>query len=47
MGMQVSYPQYVKLLSLQKKVIKLDNILNKMRQMKPLEELEQMPQWIR
>ena len=45
MDMQVSYPQYVRLVALQKKVIKLDQVLKKMKLMKPIEELEKMPQW--
>lgn len=45
MDMQVSYPQYLRLVALQRKVIKLDQILKRMKTMRPIEELEEMPQW--
>ena len=47
MGMQVSYPQYLRLVQLQEKVVKLDKLLRKLRAVKPIEELEKMPQWER
>ena len=47
MGMQVSYPQYLRLVALQEKVVQLDKLLKKMRQYKTEEELEKIPQWHR
>ena len=47
MGMQVSMPQYLRLVALQEKVIQLDKILRKMKQYKTEEELAQLPQWQR
>ena len=47
MGMQVSYPQYLRLVALQEKVVQLDKLLRKMRQYKTEEELEKIPQWQR
>jgi len=45
MGMQVSMPQYLRLVALQEKVIKLDKILQKMKAYKTEEELANLPQW--
>ena len=42
---QVSYPQYLHLKSLQKKVMKLDKVMDKISEMKSPEELEKTPQW--
>ena len=47
MGMQVSYPQYLRLVALQEKVVQLDKLLKKMRQFKTEEELAKIPQWQR
>ena len=47
MGMQVSYPQYLRLVALQEKVVQLDKLLKKMRQYKTEAELEKLPQWQR
>ena len=47
MGMQVSMPQYLRLVALQEKVIQLDKILRKMKKYKTEEELEKLPQWQR
>ena len=47
MGMQVSYPQYLRLVALQEKVIQLDKILRKMKEYKTDEELDKLPQWHR
>ena len=44
MGMQVSYPQYLRLVSVQEKVVQLDKLLKKMRQFKTEEELAKIPQ---
>ena len=41
-GMQVSYPQYVRLMALQEKVIKLDNIIKALKSKYTLEELQKM-----
>ena len=45
--MQVSYPQYLRLVALQEKVIKLDKLLWKMKQYRSEEELQKIPQWHR
>ena len=45
MGMQVSYPQYLRLISLQAKVVKLDKLMRKMLKMKTLDELQKIPKW--
>ncbi len=47
MGMQVSYPQYLRLVALQEKVIQLDKLLRKMKEFKTEEELKRIPQWQR
>ena len=45
MGMQVSYPQYLRLITLQAKVVKLDKLMRKMLTMKTLDELQKIPKW--
>ena len=45
MGMQVSYPQYLRLITLQAKVVKLDKLMRKMLKMKTLDELQKIPKW--
>lgn len=47
MGMQVSYPQYLRLVALQEKVIQLDKLMRKMKTYRSEDELEQIPQWQR
>ncbi len=42
---QVSLPEYARLLSLQRKVQKLDAVMAKIAQMKSAEELAALPQW--
>ncbi|TRY61268.1 hypothetical protein TCAL_12548 [Tigriopus californicus] len=44
-GVQVSYPQYLHLMSLQRKVQKLDMVMMRISQMKSPEELAGTPQW--
>ena len=39
-GQQVSYPQYLSLMALQKKVIKLDNVIKALKSKYTLEELQ-------
>ena len=43
--MRVSYPQYVRLVALQEKVIKLDLVMRRMQSQIPPEELETVPKW--
>ena len=43
--MQVSYPQYVNLMALQKKVVKLDNIIKALKSKYSSEELQKMPSY--
>ena len=45
MGMRVSYPQYLRLMKLQEKVIKLDIIIRTVSARIPRKELEQIPKW--
>ena len=45
MGMQVSYPQYLRLVALQAKVVKLDKLMRKMLETRTLEELQKIPKW--
>ena len=45
MGMQVSYPQYLRLVALQAKVVKLDKLMRKMLKTRTLEELQTIPKW--
>lgn len=45
MGMQVSYPQYLRLVALQEKVVKLDKLMRKMLKTRTLEELQKIPKW--
>ena len=45
LGMRVSYPQYVRLVALQEKVIKLDLVMRRMQSQVPREELENVPKW--
>jgi len=45
MGMQVSYPQYLRLVALQAKVVKLDKLMRKMLKTRTLEELQKIPKW--
>ena len=42
-GQQVSYPQYLSLMALQKKVIKLDNVIKALKSKYTLEELQKKP----
>ena len=44
-GMRVSYPQYVRLVALQEKVIKLDLVMRRMQSQVPRDELENVPKW--
>eukprot|EP00095_Tigriopus_kingsejongensis_P006178 snap_masked-scaffold191_size271209-processed-gene-0.7 protein:Tk06178 transcript:snap_masked-scaffold191_size271209-processed-gene-0.7-mRNA-1 annotation:"AGAP009693-PA" len=44
-GVQVSYPQYLHLMSLQRKVRKLDSVMGKIASLRSPEELAQTPQW--
>ena len=46
-GMRVSYPQYLRLKALQKKVIRLDLVMKRLRASVPREQLERMPKWHR
>lgn len=43
--MQVSYPQYLRLVELQDKVIKLDKVMRRMQSQMSREELEAVPRW--
>jgi hypothetical protein len=45
MGMQVSYPQYLRLVALQAKVVKLDKLMRRMLETRTLEELQTIPKW--
>ena len=45
MGMQVSYPQYLRLVQLQAKVVKLDKLMRKMLETRTLEQLQNIPKW--
>ena len=45
--MQVSYPQYLRLIALQEKVIQLDKLIRKMREFRTDEQLRRIPQWKR
>ena len=45
MGMQVSYPQYLRLVALQAKVVKLDQLMRRMLKTRTLEELQTIPKW--
>ena len=45
MGMQVSYPQYLRLVALQEKVVKLDKLMRRMLKTRTLEELQTIPKW--
>ena len=45
--MQVSYPQYLRLVALQEKVVKLDKLIKALQARYTLEELEQLPQYAR
>merc|ERR1712018_929483 len=45
MGMQVSYPQYLRLVALQAKVVKLDKLMRKILKTRTLEELQKIPKW--
>lgn len=44
-GNMVTYPQYLRLKSLQNRVIKLDQLIEKLRSSYPNHILEQMPKW--
>jgi hypothetical protein len=46
MGIQVSYPQYVRLRSIQREVIKMDRIIRRMMRTHAPLELAQNPLWI-
>ena len=43
--MRVSYPQYLRLKSLQERVIKMDQTLSKIASVVPEEELATHPKW--
>ena len=45
MGMQVSYPQYLRLVALQAKVVKLDQLMRRMLKTRTLDELQNIPKW--
>lgn len=45
--MRVSYPQYLRLVALQEKVIKLDKLIKALQVKYTTEELEKLPQYAR
>ena len=45
MGMKVSYPQYLRLVALQEKVVRLDKLMRRMLETRTLEELQTIPKW--
>ena len=45
MGMQVSYPQYLRLVALQAKVVKLDKVMQRMLETRSLDELQKYSKW--
>ncbi len=47
MGMRVTYPQYLRLMALQEKVVKLDMLIKALQAKYSAEELEQLPQYAR
>ena len=47
MGMRVSYPQYLRLMALQEKVIKLDKLIQALHSRFSLEQLDELPQYQR
>lgn len=46
MGQRVSYPQFLRLMAIQREVIRMDKVIKSMMQTYDPEELAQNPYWI-